>query len=131
MPGCVLRVDGAEFDPDAFLATTDVTVNRVYRRGDRRSAKSVHDTGGFTVVVSDSNGDELGKQVEDAIDYLRANQVALARLHDYAGVEMVQLDFGCDFAAGGVGQFFRLPLALLTGCAALGIEIELSLYEAK
>ena len=129
MPCCVLRVDGAEFDPDAFLAMSALVADVVYHRGGRRSATSTHESGGFTVVVSEADGTEFKQQVTDAIEFLRANRDELARLGQTPGVQGGVLDFGCDFPHQRIaGRYYRLPLALLGECTTLCVEIELSVY---
>lgn len=129
MPCCVLRVGGPEFDPDAFLATSALVADAVYHPGDRRSATSAHEVGGFTVLVSEADGTQFGQQVMDAIKFLGANRDELIRLAQTPGVQGVALDFGCDFPYQRIaGRYYRLPLALLRACAAVGVEIELSVY---
>lgn len=130
MPGCILRVDGAEFDPDAFLATSGLVTDTIYRRGERRSTNSVSTSSGFTTLVSDEN--ELEQQVQVAVEYLLTNNEALGRLRGLPGVTAVLLDFGCEFPTKGIaGRYYRLPVSLLEACAALGIEIELSVYATQ
>ena len=130
MPGCILRVDGAEFDPDAFLATSGMVTDTIYRRGERRSTNSVNTSSGFTTLVCDEN--ELEQQVRVAIEYLRTNSEALGRLRGLHGVTAVLLDVGCNFPIQRVvGMFYRLPTALLAACSDLGIEIELSVYATQ
>ncbi|VTR96533.1 Uncharacterized protein OS=Nonlabens marinus S1-08 GN=NMS_1780 PE=4 SV=1 [Gemmata massiliana] len=128
MPGCVLRVDGAEFDPDAFLSASGLVADAIYRRGDQRSVRAVHTTSGFTALVCDEDENGFAGQVRSAIEYLRTNNAALSHLRSCPGVAAV-LDFGCDFPTQEVaGRFYQLPLTLLAECTALGIEIELSVY---
>ena len=129
MPCCVLRVDGTDFDPDAFLATTKLVADVIYHRGDRRSANSTHERGGFTVVVSEADGTQFKQQVTDAIEFLRTNRDELVRLAQTPGVQGCVLDFGCDFPHQRIaGRYYRLPLALLGECTTLCVEIELSVY---
>ncbi len=131
MPGCVLRVDGADFDPDAFLSASGLIADTIYHCGDRRSARAIHTTSGFTALVCDEDENGFAGQVRSAIEYLRANNAALSRLRNCLGIAAV-LDFGCDFPTQEVaGRFYQLPLALLTECTALGIEIELSVYATQ
>ena len=129
MPCCILRVDGPEFDPDEFLATSDLVADTIYRRGELRRGDAIHTTGGFTASVSEA--DDHGRQVQDAIAYLRDHSGALERLRDQPGVT-VMLDFGDDFPADKLmGRYYRLPLALIELCASTGIEIELSVYVTR
>lgn len=84
---------------------------------------------GFTVLVSEVDGNQFQQEVQDAIAFLRSHQPELARLQSYPGVEGVTLDFGCGFPSKqAAGRYFCLPLALVKECAALHVEIEISVY---
>lgn len=129
MPCSVLRVYGTNFDVEGCLASSDLVVDAIHRRGERRSANSVHEMSGFTVLVSEADGNQFQQQVQDAIAFLRSRSLELARLRSYPGVEGVTLDFGCDFPFKRVcGRFYSLPHELLTECAALRVEVEISVY---
>jgi hypothetical protein len=129
MPCCVLRVYGRNFDAEGFLAASDLVIDTIHRRGERRSASSVHEMSGFTVLASEADGNQFQQQVQDAIALLRSRGPELARLRSYPGVEGVTLDFGCDFPFKRVcGRYFCLPLELVKECAALHVEIEISVY---
>jgi len=68
--GCVLHVRGEEFDVDAFLAESTLRPYQVHRRGDpRRYHGGRHDDSGFSLDVSDIDGDLHG-QVADAMRLL-------------------------------------------------------------
>jgi hypothetical protein len=132
MPCCVLRIDGANFDVEGFLASSDLAPDVVHRRGERRSANSIHETSGFTVLVSSADGNQFQQQVQGAIAFLRNHHPELARLRSCPGVESVTLDFGSDFPyRTAAGRFYRFPLVLLRECAALGVELELSVYATE
>ena len=129
MPGCILRIDGTNFDPDAFLAASGLVADTVYHRGDGRRGGRVSESGGFTVLVSEAGVEEFEEQIEAAVEFLRINNDELTRLARFPGVETVLLDFGCAFPNQRVaGRFFRLPLPLLRECAEVGVEVELSVY---
>src|SRR6266545_4432479 len=109
MPCCVLRIDGAEFDPDSFLATSNFVADTIYRRGESRRGNSTYTASGFTVLVNDVGGHNHEEQVQEAIRYLHAHRDALARLMNHPGVTML-LDFGCDFPVEQLaGRYYRLP----------------------
>jgi hypothetical protein len=128
MPCCVLRVDGAEFDPDAFLATGELVADTTYRRGECRRGGSINSTSGFTVLVSEA--DHEG-QVRAAAQFLQAHREVLTLLRERQEVVMV-LDFGGEFPLQAIAaRSFRLPLALVEMCASLGVEIELSVYATR
>jgi hypothetical protein len=131
MPCCLLRIDGEVFDPDAFLATSDVVADTVYRRGESRRGSLTHTTSGFTTRVSDPEKRDHTQQAQAALEYLTAHHNTLASLREYKGIALL-LDFGCELPVDAVaGRFYRLPLSLLELCAKLGIEIELSVYATR
>jgi hypothetical protein len=77
--------------------------------------------------VSNIDGD-LSAQADDAIAFLRRHQTELARLARLPGATDRRLDFGYDRRNVAV-QCDYLPPELLASAGALGIGIELSLYE--
>jgi hypothetical protein len=125
MPGCVLHVRGEDFDVDAFLADSGLRPYRVHHRGEpSRSGSYPH--GGFSLVVSDVNGD-LNAEIADATTFLSAHEAELLRLHGFSGVSDMRLDFGY-YRRDVAGQFEYLPPQLLALAGRCGIGIELSLY---
>jgi hypothetical protein len=132
VPSCVLRVDVTAFDPDDFLASSGLVADTVYRCGERRPGGGTQTTDGFSVLVSDQGESGPDNMVQAAVDFLRENGEALTRLRTLAGRATVLLDFGYDFPTGrAAARFFRLPLPLLESCAALGVEIEISVYASR
>src|SRR5579862_2165527 len=93
MPGCVLRVDGHNFLVDEFLADSSLKPYSVFRKGEVGRRGALYSRSGFQVDVSKVYG-ELPGQVRDAIAFLHAHQVELARLAAYPGVDNRRLDFG-------------------------------------
>lgn len=125
MPCCILRVDADNFSPDEFLRGCKFVADTTYRAGETRRG-TTSTTSGFTILVSDDDTAH-DAQVRNALQFLGAHRDALVRLRAL-GVRAV-LDFGCEFPGAKVlGRSYRLPLALLSDCAALGIEVELSVY---
>src|SRR5262245_5815954 len=94
MPGCVFRASGNEFAPQRFLAGRSLKACNVFLKGERRGSSSVWQTSGFTVEVSAASGTELGKQIEDALEFLNKHRDELSRLADMSGVTDLRLDFG-------------------------------------
>lgn len=130
MPGCVLRAAGVDFNLDGFLKSSALTPCNVYRKGELKGARGKrNETSGLTVVVSDASGDDLGRQIEDAKNFLRQHQAEIRRLLNYEGVEGASLDFGVLRKSEFVNYFYFPPdLLRLSGDLALGIE--LSVYVA-
>jgi hypothetical protein len=131
MMSTVLRVDGEEFDPDAFLAGCNMEPDRIHRRGERRSALSFHTTSGFTALVSDEDGTELATHIDSAIEFLQDYKEEILRLRADPKVTALLLDFGFGFPDRLAARYFRVPLPLLAACAELGVEIEFSVYRSQ
>jgi hypothetical protein len=128
MPGCVLRVASADFQVDAFLRTSTLHPCDVYRRGEPRGQTGkFNDKTGMTVVVSDDSGDELARQVQDAVAFLEHNRDEIDRLHSYVESEGIILDFGI-WSKDVFMQYNYLPPRLLRLAGELEVGIELSIY---
>jgi hypothetical protein len=125
---CVLRVRGANFNVDEFLAKSTLQPLIVARRGQAQYPNGpVPDTSGFHVAVSDANFSQLQVQIEDAIRFLERNQNELARLAASPGIEKLSLDFGIE-ERSVAAQTERFPPNLLRAVGALGIWLEFTLY---
>jgi hypothetical protein len=127
MPGCVLHVRGEEFDVNAFLAESTLKPYDVHCRGDpRRYHGGHHDDSGFSLDVSDIDGDLTG-QVTDAMRLLAEWEPELQRLRSFGGVQDIRLDFGYDRRDVAL-QCEYLPPSFLALAGRCGVGIELSLY---
>ncbi len=126
MPGCILRVTGASFEVDAFLASTSLSPYHVWRAGEAGMRNHIHKESGFKVDVSAVDG-ELPGQIKDALAFLRRHQTDLAHLAHFPGVDDKRLDFGWA-RREVVVQSDYLPPELLFEAGMLGIGIEVSLY---
>jgi len=93
---CMFRATGLDFAVDKFLQQSTLIPDSVWRRGERRLAKRVHEGSGFSMVASHADMSNLQQQVEDAIPFLKANQVELEQLQNFPGIERIYLDFGIE-----------------------------------
>lgn len=124
---CVLRASGAHFNPDSFLRDSTLRPSNVFLKGNRKAEAGVWETSGITVPVSEASLDDFGKQVEEAIEFLRSNREELFRLKTFAGVEDVRLDFAVSRReVFDQYQFLHAELVALAG--ALGMGLEISIY---
>src|SRR5205823_6710754 len=94
----VIRVYGTDFDVDAFLSHCALPVCAVKHRGEPVFSGSQpdgrrHGASGVHVLASEADFNEFPAQVNDAIAFLRGNDVELRRLRTFAGVETATLDF--------------------------------------
>jgi hypothetical protein len=128
----VLRAYGTDFDVEAFLPGCTLPVCAVRRRGEPVAPASRpdgrrHERSGVHVSASDAGFGEFARQVEEATDFLRAQDEQLRRLCAFPGVEDVTLDFGVARRDVAV-QCDRLPPELVRVAGELGLGIELSQY---
>lgn len=122
---------GETFDVDAFLATTTLRPDYVWRCGDQQRhscMESKHETSGVEFVLGDGTQLPLGEQEKIAIEYLSANREALKTLAGYPGVTtfVLGLQYYMELYPGDIG-FCMGPSALLMW-HALDVGIELTFY---
>lgn len=142
MPGCILRVGGRSFDPEALLNTLCLRANRTWRIGQpfsksRRYPNRVHKNSGFQCDVSRAHGD-LRQQMEEAEAFLSRHLADLSLIAANPQIEFCDLDFGyyCRLgktrsrSAGPVvavqGEY--LPSSFLRLVGELRIGVALSMY---
>jgi hypothetical protein len=99
----------------------------VFHKGECKAKNRVWKSSGITVVVSDASGDDLARQVQDAIEFVRENQKELSRLRSFDGLEDMELDFGV-YRKDGFLQSSAFPAELIALAGNWGIGIELSIY---
>jgi hypothetical protein len=79
------------------------------------------------VEVSSPPDEDLGKQIEDALEFLNQYRDELSRLADTRGLTDLRLDFGVSRKDVFV-QSSYFPPELLKVAGSLGIGIEISIY---
>jgi hypothetical protein len=131
----VLRAYGAEFDADAFVASTTLPVCTVKRRGEPALPASQpdgrrHERSGIYVPASDADFSEFRRQIEESIAFLQDHEAEVRRLCEFPGVEDVTLDIGINRRDVAV-QCDRLPSALIRLAGSLGLDIEVSHYPVR
>jgi hypothetical protein len=124
----VLRASGVAFDPEEYVKTSALPVERVWRRGESRRRGLANHSSGLTVVISNADMTDLRQQVDDAVLFLRAHRQEVARLVACPGVEQVTLDFGVSWKDGVVSQTDSLSAELVGLSGALGLSIDVSHY---
>ena len=129
---CVLRVAGDDFEIDALLESSDLAPCHVQRKGLPRfeSGRSIAEYTGFNVEVSSDDGEDLERQVADAIEFLTANRTAIRRVLEFPGVDYAYLDFNvnCCLGNGVAIQNSRISSDLLKLAGDLRLDINISLY---
>jgi hypothetical protein len=132
---CVLRAGGADFDVDAFLATSSLEAISVRRKGELRLTTKPdgprHQRSGFTADVSLKEWNDLRGQIEDAKAFLVEHGAELLRLRSFPGVEGLELDFPMNLRMGTneiAVQSDRLPADLLLAAGRAGVDIVMTIY---
>ncbi len=130
MPGCVLRAASIDFAVEEFLKTSTLQPCDVYRKGEPRGRSGkLYEESGITVVVSETSGDELSLQIQDAIEFLEQNRTEIINLRHFVGSGGITLDFGIYHKEVFFVQNYYFPSSLLRLAGELGLGIELSIYE--
>jgi hypothetical protein len=132
---CVLRVTGANFDPESFLQTSALKPCKVFKAGEPRvpptPSGAAQSTSGFNVGVSDAQWCDLPQQVSDACAFLDRHVGELRALAVLETVEDMRLDFPIELRIGKnnvLAQFDYFPPQLVRAAGDLGIGIEVSIY---
>ena len=128
----VLRASSPAFDVDAFLAGCAWKPSRVFRRGDAaqsrpKRGRTVSESTGFNLAVSEAGFDDFAGQVRDAAAFLRSNRATVEKLVKQVGSGNVVLDFGIRLR----DTFTRcdtLPPDLLKAAGDCGIAVRISRY---
>ncbi|MEX2171256.1 MAG: hypothetical protein WD851_18190 [Pirellulales bacterium] len=85
-----LFAHGEEFDVDAFLAVTPLTIDRTWRRGDLRGhpefIQDRHPTSGVEICLGPGRTLSDGEQDRIAAAFLEVNEDALKALAQFPGV---------------------------------------------
>ena len=126
-----LFAHGEEFGVDAFLATTTLRPDLVWRLGDEcRSAcfESGHETSGIQIVLGAGQSLPLWDQEAIAIAYLKEHRDELRALGELSGVRVFNMDLQYNFklSPNTVG-FWVEPAAPLMR-HALDVGVRLSYY---
>lgn len=132
---CILRIIGAKFDVDAFIAKSKVRPYKVFYKGEPRlkgkphGAKQIHS--GLAIQVGKSDMANFKGQVQDAVRFLTRNRAKLRYISKKKGIQHAILDFGIDRKVGANRQLIEtnfLPNRLLKLAGEIGLGIELTFY---
>lgn len=118
---------GERFDPDAFLKTSALRPDRIWRRGDLRPCACVesrHETSGVEFTLGDGWAVPFHKQEEAAISYLHAHQAELRALGKFPGVETFILGFEyvCKLNEGVLGMCMGPSAHLMSQALDIGLR---------
>jgi hypothetical protein len=122
-----LIASGEAFDVDAFVASTTLRPDDVWRRGDQRRyscVESRHTTSGVEFVLGDGLSVPFLKQEGIAVAYLKAHRDELRALARFPGVESFTLGLQCRMALESNVIAFGLDMSanLMWNCLDVGCE---------
>lgn len=132
---CILRVYGNEFDVASVLVSDVLTVDSHWVKGEMRFPgssviRTLNDSSGVRVVVSEADFTDLKKQISDAVEFLREHHSAARTITTYPGVEGAVLDFGVNIYPPGWASF-TFPPELLSLAGSVGVALCLSVYPTE
>jgi hypothetical protein len=131
---CVFLVSGAKLAVDDLLRIISLSPSVVWHSGESRLAPKILNTpvsqdSGFKVTVSEKEMDDLTGQIEDSINFLRANKATLDVLVNHPGVEDLDLDFAVATREGKPMTSIRLPSNLIAEASRFRLSLTISQYE--
>jgi len=118
---------GEAFDVDAFLATTTLRPDYLWRRGDQRRyacVESKHPTSGVEFFLGDGRTVPFVDQEQIAITYIQANRDELQALARYPGVQtfILGLQYICELDESLIGFCIGPSRRLMRHSLDVGIE---------
>ncbi len=126
---CILRVCGDALDVDSMLASNSIKVDRVWKKGEPRFIKGrIHTSSGVQFVVSEADFEEYSVQRNDAIVFLKSNEIAIKKMANFPCVQYCVLDFGVSITEGNISVMTYLTPELISLAAKSGAGIEISCY---
>jgi hypothetical protein len=127
----MLRVSGDSLDVAALLAAVDMEPDKIWRKGERRSASRpdsrLNVNSGVNFVASDAGLQKFDEQVREATVFLKERARELEVIAGFPGVEAFTLDFGIELRDVFVHSDFLKP-DFLRAAADAGVTVELSHY---
>jgi hypothetical protein len=127
----MLHISGSELDIDSLASLINITPNKIWKKGELRRSnnptKGIWDNSGLSSVVSEAEFNELTKQIEEVISYIKSNRESFEHMSSYPGVDQKLFDFGIERRDVPV-QCDYFPPELVTLAGKYGFGIELSQY---
>jgi hypothetical protein len=122
-----LFAHGKSFDVDAYMATTTLAIDYVWRLGEQRRfacGESKHNTSGVEIVLGDWRVLPIFQQEETAIDYLGSHGDDLRELAKYPGVDafILALQYYMELVPNVFGFCLGPPIQLMRLALDVGVE---------
>ena len=124
----MLRIHGADLDPDAVMNCVSIEATAIHRKGEpifrSKPSRGTKTSSSVTYLASDADFSELERQQEDAIAFLQRYGDDIKQALATPGCEGGTLDFGIDRRDVAVQcDYFPPELIALAGKLGLGIEL--------
>lgn len=117
---------GEDFDPDAYLASTQLQFDLVWRKGE--NGNDHPKSNGIAKVLGDGHQVLFFDQEVIAIEYLSANSDALKVLAQYPGVTTFKLGLHYNLVLGPTTRGFCMGPSAELMWHALDIGIDVNFY---
>src|SRR5579863_5284164 len=132
---CILTIRGGNLNVEEFIQKTGLQPYKKFDKGEPRIRTKPegkkHPLSGLSLEASSADFNQLDKQIEDTMEFLRANKEKLRHISATKEVDFATLDFGIelriDFKRVAY-QFEHFPSELLRLAGELGIGLDISLY---
>jgi hypothetical protein len=128
---CTLKASGTCFDVDEFLKISSLDALNAFHRGESHFPLSCvtrrSQYAGVSISVGLQEFSDLDSQIQDAVNFLTANEQELKRLRDFPGLERMYLDFPVE-SRDMVFQSDAFPPHLLSLLGRLNIGLVISRY---
>jgi len=123
-----LFAHGETFDVDAFLASSSLRPDHLWRRGEQRRyacLESIHETSGVEFELGNGLTVPFLAQEGIAVAYLRAHHVELRRLARFPGVTSftLGLQYRTAFEQDAIGFCLGPSSTLMRHCLDIGCEL--------
>lgn len=126
---CILRIGGKAVDIVALVSMAGLQPHQIWQKGEVRFASSGRpaDSSGCLVEVSGAEFADFGRQVADAISFMRKHEDALRAIATFPGVEWSCMDFGVETDLSGPISY-TFPPELVSLAGGVGVSLTVSVY---
>jgi len=132
---CILTISGENLDVEEFIQKTGLQPYKKFIKGEptirTKPEGKKHPFSGLSLEASGADFNQLEKQIEDAIKFLKLNKGKLRQISATKEVDFATLDFGIELRIdfeSVVYQFEHFPSELLKLAGELEIGLDISLY---
>jgi Domain of unknown function (DUF4279) len=132
---CILTIKGENLDVEGFIRQTGLQPYKKFLKGDPKTRSKPEGKkfsfSGLSLEASSADFNQLDKQIQDTIEFLRSNKEKLCHIAVTKEVDFATLDFGIELRIDFervVYQFEHFPAELLRLAGELGISLDISLY---